>query len=166
MFLLRSGDSSAGYGHIPGWLPKTPVAVGRVVNASAGQPWLAVQGDTVSVHLTHGHVLATTVGPAVPREGQFPVPATSPCAFAIALAAASGVVPLSSSAVTIIDELGHLHHPRVTLAGGAALPSRIPPGTPITLTVKAVLPTGNGRLRWAPSGASPIVSWDFEVEID
>ena len=28
------------------------------------------------------------------------------------------------------------------------------------------LPTGNGRLRWAPTGAKPIVSWDFDVEID
>jgi predicted lipoprotein with Yx(FWY)xxD motif len=33
------------------------------------------------------------------------------------------------------------------------------------LTVYAVLPTGNGRLQWSPAG-KPIVSWDFEVEID
>jgi hypothetical protein len=30
----------------------------------------------------------------------------------------------------------------------------------------ANLPTGNAQLRWAPGTAKPVVSWDFEVEID
>jgi hypothetical protein len=36
----------------------------------------------------------------------------------------------------------------------------------VSLTVSDVLPTGNCRLRWAPEGTTPIVSWDFDVEID
>jgi hypothetical protein len=32
--------------------------------------------------------------------------------------------------------------------------------------VSDALPTGNGRLRWAPVGVKPVVSWDFDVEID
>lgn len=155
-----------GYGKIPTWLPKASVPVGRTVGASAAHPWLAVEGDTVSVHLTRGRVLATTVGPAVPEEGRFPVPATSPCTFIVTLTAASGAVPLSPTAFTITDELGHLHHPRVTLRGGGTLPARVPPGRTVSLTVRDVLPTGNGRLRWAPQGTAPIVSWDFDVEID
>jgi hypothetical protein len=39
-------------------------------------------------------------------------------------------------------------------------------GRTVTLTVTTVLPTGNGQLRWAPAGARPVVSWDFDVEID
>ena len=158
--------STAKYGQIPAWLPKAAVPVGRTVEASAAHPWLAIEGDTVSVHLADGRVMATTVGPAVPQQGAFPVPATTPCAFTVTLTAASGAVPVSPRAFTILDELGHLHDPWVTDAGGGSPPARVARGRTVTLTVTAVLPTGNGRLRWAPAGATPIVSWDFDVEID
>ena len=158
--------STAKYGQIPAWLPRAAVPVGRTVEASAAHPWLAIEGDTVSVLLAHGRVMATTVGPAVPQQGAFPVPATTPCAFTVTLTAASGAVPVSPRAFTILDELGHLHDPRVTAAGGGSPPARVARGRTVTLTVTAVLPTGNGRLRWAPAGATPIVSWDFDVEID
>jgi hypothetical protein len=174
--LVRSGGaangaspanrSAAKYGQIPAWLPKAAVPVGRTVEASAAHPWLAIEGDTVSVHLAHGRVMATTVGPAVPEEGAFPVPATSPCAFTVTLTAASGAVRLSPRAFTILDELGQLHHPRVTAVGGGAPPALVARGRTVRLTVTAVLPTGNGRLQWAPAGPTPIVSWDFDVEID
>ncbi|HVP75000.1 MAG TPA: hypothetical protein VMS63_03180 [Gaiellaceae bacterium] len=166
VFSTRFSGSPGGYGEIPSWLPKSTIPVGRVVQASTARPWLAVEGDTISVHLAHGRVLATAVGPAVPEEGRFPLPSTSPCTFTVTFAAASGVVPLGSTAFTIIDELGHLHHPRVSLRGGGSPPLRLTPGRTVSLTVRDVLPTGNGRLRWAPEGATPIVSWDFDVEID
>ena len=158
--------SSASYGQIPAWLPRAAVAVGRTVEASAAHPWLAIEGDTVSVHLAHARVMATTVGPAVPEDGAFPVPATSPCAFTVTLTAASGAVPLSPHAFTIRDELGQLHHPRVTDVGGGALPALVARGRTVRLSVTAVLPTGTGRLQWAPAGPTPIVAWDFDVEID
>ncbi len=164
--LARSNGSSARYGGLPGWLPKSTVPVGRVARASAAHPWLAVEGDMVSVRLAHGQVLATAVGPAVPEEGQFPVPATSQCTFTVTFARASGLAPLSPAAFTILDELGHLHHPHVTVRGGGPPPADVAPGRTVTLTVKDVLPTGNGQLRWAPGAARPIVSWDFDVEID
>ncbi len=155
------------YGGIPSWLPKPKVEVGRVVVASAAHPALAIEGDTISVRLAHGRVAATTVGPSVPEEGQFPVPPTTPCTFTITLSRAAGIVPLKERAFTILDERGELHHPRVTGAGGAALPRVVAAGRSVTLTVRDVLPTGNGQLRWAPGGGGrPVVSWDFDVEID
>ncbi len=154
------------YGQLPSWLPKATIPVGRVVNASAAHPWLAVQGDTVSVHLAHGRVLATTVGPAVPEEGRFPVPKTSPCTFIVTFTSASGVIPVRATAFTFLDELGRLHRPVVTVKGGGALPTRVRPGQTVSLLVSGVLPTGGGRLRWAPEGPTPLVSWDFDVEID
>jgi hypothetical protein len=99
-------------------------------------------------------------------EGRFPVPATSPCRFTLTLRAGAGVVPLSTSALTILDELGDLDPPRVTTAGGGRLPRLLRPGRTLTITVRGVLPTGNGRLRWAPFGGRPNVSWDLDVEID
>ena len=140
--------------------------VGRMVKASAASPRLAIEGDTVSVYVARGHVLATAVGPAVPAEGQVPVPSTSPCTFTVTLARASGTVPLAAAAFTIVDEFGHLHHPQVTAGNGRPAPADIAAGTTVTLIVKDVLPTGNGQLRWAPQTAKPIVSWDFDVEID
>ncbi len=159
-------SSPAKYGGLPSWLPKPKLPVDRIVAASAAHPALAIQGDTVSVHLARGQTMATAVGPAVPEEGRFPVPATSPCSFTVSLAAGRGTVPIRPQAFTILDELGRIHHPRVTSRNGAPVPAHLEPGRIITLTVRAVLPTGGGRLRWAPDGTRPIVSWDFDVEID
>ena len=78
----------------------------------------------------------------------------------------SGTLPLSPAAFTIRDELGQLHHPRVTAQDGRPVPAHATPGKPVTLTIKTVLPTGNGQLQWAPQGGRPVVSWDFDVEID
>jgi hypothetical protein len=157
---------SATYGGIPSWLPTPKVQVGRVVTASAAHPWLAIEGDTVLVHLARGQVQATAVGPAVPSEGQFPLPQTTICTFTVTLTRASGVVPLRASAFSILDELGRLHRPRVTAPGGGPLPATVTPGQTVVLTVRDRLPTGNGQLRWAPGTVKPIVSWDFDVEID
>ncbi len=157
---------AARYGSLPAWLPTPTVPVGRVATASAAHPWLAIEGDTVSVQLARAHVLATAVGPAVPEEGHFPVPQTTRCTFTFTLAWASGTVLLSAAAFTIVDEFGHLHHPRVMAQGGRPLPSRVTPGQTVTITIRDRLPTGSGQLRWTPDGGKPIVSWDFDVEID
>lgn len=166
-FAWPSGSSSADrYGQLPSWLPKAKVPVGRMVTATAAHPWLAVQGDTVTVRLTHARLLATAVGPVVPEEGKFPVPKTSPCSFTVTLSAASQRVPLAAKQFTILDELSHLHHPHVHALGGGTAPKWLLPGQTVSLKVNDVLPTGGGQLRWAPEGVRPIVSWDFDVEID
>ncbi len=168
VYLARPASSTAAakYGGLPSWLPTPSVPVGRIVTASAAHPRLAIEGDTVSVQLAGGQVMATAVGPQVPEEGQFPVPATSPCTFIITFTQGSGRIPLRPAGFTIVDELGHLHQPQVTVPAGGAVPAGLPAGRTVTLTVKAVLPTGNGTLQWAPAGGQPVVSWDFDVEID
>jgi hypothetical protein len=165
-FAGGSTPAAANYGQLPSWLPKPTIPVNRLVTASAARPWLAIQGDTVEVRLAHGRVHVLTVGPAVPEEGRFPVPETTPCGFVVTFTDASGMVPISAKAFTIVDEQGHIHRPTVTRMGGGALPAQVLPGQSVVLAVKGVLPTGNGDLRWAPRGTTPIVSWDFDVEID
>jgi hypothetical protein len=54
----------------------------------------------------------------------------------------------------------------VILSRGERLPTRVVAGHPVTLTLSAALPTGNGQLRWAPLGGRAVASWDFDVEID
>ena len=161
-----SAPPTGRYGQLPSWLPKAKIPVGRIVNASAVHPWLAIQGDAVSVHLARARVLVTAVGSAVPNEGQFPVPKTTPCTFTVTLTAASGPIPLNPRAFTIVDQLGRLHHPQVSTTGGGPPPISVLPGQTVSLTVNEILPTGDGRLRWAPDEEAPIVSWDFNVEVD
>jgi hypothetical protein len=158
--------SHSSYGTIPAWLPKGSVPVGRVVTASTAHPWLAVEGDSVRVMLRRGRGLVTAVGPAVPEEGAFPVPSTSPCTFTVTFAKVEGSVPLSADAFTITDEQGHTHRPTVAPQGGGNLAHEAPHGRVYTITLSGVLPTGNGTLHWTPLGGKPVVSWDFDVEID
>ena len=161
-----ASHASAGYGHLPSWLPKPRIRVNRIAHASTAHPWLAIEGDSVVVALADGRTTATAVGPAVPEEGQFPVPPTTRCTFTLTFTATTGTVPLNPGSFTILDEYGKLHHPRVVVSGAAGPPVRLEPGRTVSLTVTDVLPTGNGQLRWTPVGATPIASWDFDVEID
>jgi hypothetical protein len=156
----------ARYGGLPSWLPKPKVAVNRIVNASYAHPVLAIQGDAVSVHLAGGRVLATAVGPEVPEEGHYPVPAASPCTFIVTFSGASRAIALSAGAFSLIDELDHVFRPRVTAIGGGPMRRRVLPGHSVSLEVHAVLPTGDGGLRWLPDGTRALVTWDFEVEVD
>jgi hypothetical protein len=161
-----SAGSDAKYGGLPSWLPKATVPVGRIVDASPAHSVLGIEGDTVAVKLASGSVYATAVGPSVPESGKFPVPRTSPCTFVVTFAKASGAIAIRPADFTITDEQGHLHHPNVTVLHGGAPPSQITAGKPVTLEIYAVLPTGSGSLSWAPQTPRPIVSWDFDVEID
>lgn len=160
------GVSTASYGGLPGWLPRATKPVNQVERASRTHSVLAIQGNTVSVHLAHAHVLATAVGPSVPEDGQFPVPSTSPCTFVVTFAAATGAIPLKATAFKLIDGFGHVRRPQVTAIDGGPPPRQVLPGRTVSLRVRDVLPTGDGGLTWAPDGGRPLVSWDFDVEID
>ncbi len=118
------------------------------------------------MQLAHGRVLATASGPQVPKEGQFPLPKSSPCTFTVTFTGASGAVPLNAKDFATTDEEGRLHTLKVTALGGGPMPSAVKPGQTVTLTMYAVLPTGEGRLLWAPQPGRPLVQWDFDVEID
>jgi hypothetical protein len=156
----------ARYGGLPSWLPKTRHLTNRVMHASASHPALAIQGNEVLVALPRGRVLATAVGPQVPEAGHFPVPSTSPCTFVVTFTGATGPVALSPAAFALIDDLGHVRHPRVTAMDGGPAPRSVASGQTVSLKLRDVIPTGDGGLTWAPNGGQPIVAWDFVVEVD
>ena len=153
-----------GFRSLPTFLPTTATPVDRVVTASAGHPQLAVQGVAVRVDLPHGQVLATVTGPRVPPFVAPPPPAVT-ATFTITLTQASGTVPIRLSDFSITDQLARTYHP-ILIAHEAAPASSIGPGRTVTFEVDAVMPTGEGRLHWAPGGGAPVVSWDFIVEND
>ena len=97
--------------------------------ASAAHPRLAIQGDTVSVHLAartrarDRRRARRARGGAVPGAGDEPVHV-----HRHVHARARGTVPLAPRAFTIVDELGHVHHPRVRVARRRPCPARVLPG--------------------------------------
>ncbi len=153
-----------GYRSLPTFLPTTATPVDRVVTATAGHPQLAVQGVPVKVELPAGQVLATISGPHVPPFVTPPPPAVT-ATFDVSLARASGHIPIQLSDFTVTDQLGRTFHP--TLVEHAPTPpSTTSPGHTETFQLTAVMPTGEGRIYWAPTHSSPVVGWDFIVEND
>jgi hypothetical protein len=102
----------------------------------------------------------------VPEQGRVPVPETSPCTFIVTFAHASRAIPIATTSFTLIDARGRTHRPSVSSIGGGAPPSRVVPGHATSLRIHDVLPTGGGALVWQPYRGRPIVSWDYDVEID
>jgi hypothetical protein len=50
---------------------------------------------------------------------------------------------------------------------GQPLPPRVlRPGTRMSFELRAVMPTGEGLMRWAPDGRNIVAKWDFIVEND
>lgn len=171
--LIASGGSSstpvasqAKYGGLPSWLPKPKHLTGRTLTAGAGHPAVSIQGEAIAVHLAGGSVYATVVGPEVPEEGKFPVPATSPVSFVLTFAQASGTVPLRTADLEFVDGDGNVHHPVVTALHGGPLPAHVPTGKPFSVRLRGVLPTGDGAVEWKPEPGRPIAGWAFTVEID
>jgi hypothetical protein len=66
----------------------------------------------------------------------------------------------------IVDELAKLHHSRLSIQGQRASSMSVTPNCTVTLALNDTLPTGNGQLRRAPIGSTPLVSWEFDVEIN
>lgn len=162
-----SNSSANTYGGLPSWLPKSTIPVGQVLQAFPGHPVLGIEGDTAHVELGSGGADIVAVGPQVPESGDFPVPKTSPVTFSITIDDVHGDVPLKAGDFVILDELGHSHHPNVTIANGSALPVEIATGHKLELEVQDdQIPTGSGDLQWRPMRGGPLVSWDFDVEID
>jgi hypothetical protein len=176
--VLSSGDSQpsrARYGGLPAWLPKPPKAGSTPLpRATLAHPWLsAVEGETVSVDLPAGRVLATVVGPSIPEGTAEKVEKDDdsgsdqvPVSFSATFSSASGVVPLRPNAFTILGERGETYRLRVTNAAGGPLPTRVSPGHSVTLAMKASLPEGEAALRWAPDGRNVIAGWVFGLELD
>jgi hypothetical protein len=160
-------DAAAGsYGSLPTWLPTTTIEPDSVLTGSAARPALTTEGDGVEVSLPgDSSVRATVSGPVVPGEGlPFQAPATT-CTWTVTLSQASASIPIAASDFTALDHLGSVYHVAV-VGSQAGAPTVLTPGQSVTLALRAVMPTGEGLLRWAPDGHDVVASWDFEVEND
>jgi hypothetical protein len=160
----QTSQPPLGFRSLPRFLPKTTAPVDRVVTATPSHPQLAVQGIGVETELDDGHALATVTGPRVPPFVSPPPPAVT-ATFQVSFAHVIGTIPLRLADFTITDQLGRTFHPSL-VAHEKSPPATLSTGHDLTFRVNAVMPTGEGRVYWTPTGSAPLVSWDFVVEND
>jgi hypothetical protein len=159
-----TSEPPLGFRSQPSFLPTTSEPVDQIVTASTSRPQLAVQGAAVQVQLPSGEVLAAVTGPQVPPFVAPPPPAVT-ATFEVSMARPTGNVPIRLSDFIITDQLGRSFHPAL-VEHETPPPGTLSAGHSTTFQVTAVMPTGEGRIYWAPTHGSPIVGWDFIVEND
>ena len=156
-------DSS--YGSLPTFLPTSTVQPDSVLTGSAGHPALTTEGDGVEVHLAGATVRATVTGPVVPGEGLPEQTESTTCTWTVTLSGATASVPIRLTDFSTLDHLGSVY--RTHLAPGSRTPpARLEPGSTATFSLRTVMPTGEGLMRWTAGGTRVVASWDFEVEND
>ncbi len=66
------------------------------------------------------------------------------------------------------DTIDHLQTVyKLALAPGQPpLPAALHTGQSLNFKVQAVMPTGEGLMRWAPDGNNIVAKWDYQVEND
>ena len=160
----QPSEPALGFRSQPSFLPTSQAPVDQVVTASTGHPQLAVQGIGVRADLPSGTALATVTGPKVPPFVA-PPPETVTATFDVTLTHVTGTIPIRLSDFTITDQLGRTFKPSL-VQGETPPPSTAAHGGTVEFQVNAVMPTGEGRLYWSPTGKTPLVGWDFIVEND
>jgi hypothetical protein len=160
----QTAEPPLGFRPLPSFLPSTNAPVDRVVTASAAHRQLAVQGVGVHVVVPSGQALATVSGPKVPPFVA-PPPEQVTATFTITLSHVTGTVRVRPQDFAITDQLGRTFRPTLPV-GHHAPASSLSAGDTARFELTSVLPTGEGRIYWAPAGGTPIVGWDFIVEDD
>ncbi|HML00476.1 MAG TPA: hypothetical protein VK428_09825, partial [Acidimicrobiales bacterium] len=52
------------------------------------------------------------------------------------------------------------------LVPGQHMPSLLTTGQKASFQIRAVMPVGEGLMRWAPDGNDIVAKWDYQVEND
>ena len=162
------GASSAGtgsYGSLPTFLPSSAVVPDSIVTGVAGRTALTVEGEAVEVQLADRRLKAEVDGPVVPGEGLPYVSPATTCTWTVTLSAATKPITIALNDFTTIDHLGVVYHV-AAVPGQPAIPAVLEVGATASFELRAVMPTGEGLMRWSPDGGPILATWDFEVEND
>jgi hypothetical protein len=158
-------DATQTYGSLPTFLPTSSIRSDSELTGTAARPALTTQGDSVRVMLDNSFVHAVVSGPEVPGQGlPYQAQATT-CTWTVTLSGATKTMPVTIGDFSALDHLG-APFPVALVAGQPAPPAVLAPGRTVTFELRAVMPTGEGLMRWAPGGKQIKASWDFIVEND
>ena len=153
------------YGSLPSWIPTDTSRPNSVLVADVAHPAVTSEGDEVEVHLAHGSVRMTIVGPVVPGQGLPVQPVDTTCTWTVTVSHATAPVRLRAADFTALDHSGTAYRV-AAVPGRAAVPAVLDPGRTATFPLRAAMPTGEGMLRWSAGTGDVLASWDFVVETD
>jgi hypothetical protein len=149
------------------WLPQQQLdhPVDQTVLGTVANPGLTVDGGYVQVKTPTFSALAVVNGPVVPGEGLPVIQRFTTCTWTISLSHVKGTVPIS---VADFDSIDHLQtvYTLALVPGQPPLPTTLHTGQSLSFKVRAVMPTGEGLMRWAPDGNNIVAKWDYQVEND
>jgi hypothetical protein len=148
-------------------IPKEVIGhpVDQILVGTVASPALTVEGDYVQVRAARFSVLAVVNGPVVPGEGlpnQMPY---TTCTWTISFSHVVGRVPIAVADFDSINHLGAAYKPYL-VPGQPKLPSVLVTGQKLSFQLRAVMPVGEGLMRWAPDGDHIVAKWDYQVEND
>ena len=149
------------------WLPKQQLdhPVDQTIDGSLAHPGLSVEGDFIQVKTPTFSALAVVDGPVVPGEGLPVIQGYTTSTFTIALSRVHGTVPINLADFDAIDARQTVYK-MLLVPGQHPLPPTLHTGQDLSFKVRAVMPTGEGLMRWAPDGNNIVAKWDFQVEND
>ena len=147
------------------YLAKHQPLTDRTLVGTMQQPALTVEGDDVEVHAPGFSVLALVAGPVVPGEGLPFRPNFITSTWTITLSDVHGRVPLAVADWDSIDYRRVVFKPYL-VPGEAKLPAFLTSGQHLRFELRAVMPVGEGLMRWAPNGHNIVAKWDYQVEND
>jgi len=149
------------------WLPKQQVdhPVDRTVIGTEARPALTVEGDYVEVRAPTFSALALVTGPVVPGEGLPNQVKFTTCTWTVSLSHVVGTVPVSVNDFDSIDYNQAIYKPQL-IPGRPKPPSILRTGQRLTFEIRAVMPVGEGLMRWAPDSDHIVAKWDYQVEND
>jgi hypothetical protein len=149
------------------WLPAQQLEhpVDRILTGTLASPALVVAGGLVRVHAPGFSALAEVDGPVVPGEGLPNQMSFTTCTWTFSINHIVGRVPIALSDFDTINHLGTVF--KLSLVPGQPkLPKMLSTGQHLSFELRAVMPVGEGLLRWAPNGNNIIAKWDYQVEND
>jgi len=139
--------------------------VDRTVVGTVASPALTVAGDYIEVKTAHFSVLAVMTGPVVPGEGLPNQMSYTTCTWRLTFSHVVGRVPISLADFDTIDHAGTVVDPYL-VPGERNLPSVLTSGHRLSFQIRAIMPVGEGLMRWAPDGEHIVAKWDYQVEND
>ena len=157
-----AADAAPPAGHYAVATPQPQVTATPHVTAGGYQ--LVAAGDPVDVSLPGADLTAQVSGPDValptPEPGQ-PISAESaPGVLTVTLTARSGSLDVPTSSFLGLDE----KRDPISLRPDADR-LQVSPDHPVTVHLAAQFDSGHTTLTWQPLG-TPLITWDFTVEID
>jgi len=163
---LVDRPGTTNYADPESWLPKQQLdqPVDRTVVGTVRAPALTIVGDDVLVRARRFSALATVTGPFVLGEGLTYQASYTTCTWTVSIWHVTGRLPLAVADFDTIDHTGTVVQPY--LVPGQHMPSLLTTGQKASFQIRAVMPVGEGLMRWAPDGNDIVAKWDYQVEND